>query len=170
MNLKEHIERIDNYPVEGVIFRDITTLIGDGEAFKYTIDALKDFCQKSGATKIVGPEARGFIFGTPVAYSLGIPFIPVRKPNKLPRETIFVEYELEYGTNTLCMHQDAIKKGDKVVIVDDLLATGGTILASIDLIKRLGGEVCGLAFVIELDELGGRKLLDGYDILSLVNY
>ncbi len=170
MDLKKHITNIENFPIEGITFRDITTLIGNGDAFKETIDSLGEFARKCGANKIVGPEARGFIFGTPVAYSLGIPFIPVRKPGKLPRKTETIEYDLEYGSNTLVIHADAIKRGDRVVIVDDLLATGGTVKASIDLIKRLGGEVCGLAFVIELDELNGREKLEEYEILSLVNY
>ena len=119
---------------------------------------------------IVGPESRGFIFGCPVATTLGIGFVPIRKPNKLPRETVQKEYSLEYGTNTLCMHKDAIKPGDKVVIVDDLLATGGTVDATISLVEELGGEVVGCAFLIELVDLKGRELLKGQDVFSLLKY
>lgn len=171
MNLKDYIIDIPDFPIEGIMFRDITSLIGNGKAFAYTTHQLTTFAKNLGATIIVGPEARGFIFGTPVAVELEVPFIPVRKPGKLPRATTEIAYDLEYGKNTLCIHTDAIKPGDKVVIVDDLLATGGTINASIELIEKLGGEVVGLAFVIELIELEGRKHFNkDIEVLSLVQY
>lgn len=157
MDYKNYIKEIKDFPVEGILFRDITPLIGDGEAFKEATDEISEFAKNLGANVIVGPESRGFIFGCPVACKLGIGFVPIRKPGKLPREFISASYELEYGTNTLCMHKDAIKKGQKVVIVDDLLATGGTIKAAIELVNQLGGEVVGVAFAIELTALHGRE-------------
>lgn len=170
MNLKNHISTIENFPKEGIVFRDVNTLLDNADALKYTIDKFIDYANEIGATKIVGPEARGFLFGMPVAYATHCPFVPVRKPGKLPRKTIETSYDLEYGSNTLCMHEDSIKKGDKVLITDDLLATGGTIAATINLVEQLGGEVVGLAFVIELDDLNGRDKFKGYDVLSLVHY
>ncbi len=170
MDLKKHISTIENFPKEGIIFRDVNTLLDNSEALRYTIDKFVDFANEVGANKVCGPEARGFLFGMPVAYLTNNPFVPVRKPGKLPRKTIETSYELEYGKNTLCMHEDSIKKGDKVVIVDDLLATGGTIAATIKLIEQLGGEVVGLAFVIELDELKGRDKFKNYNMCSLVHY
>lgn len=170
MDLKQYIYDIPDYPKKGILFRDITPLLHDGAAFNETIKRICDFARSKGATLVAGPEARGFIFGTPVAYGLNVGFIPIRKPGKLPRKTISYEYALEYGTNTLVMHEDAIKPGDKVVIVDDLLATGGTVEAAIKLVHQLGGTVVGCAFVIELKDLKGRELLKGYDILSLIQY
>ncbi|HLT00105.1 MAG TPA: adenine phosphoribosyltransferase [Acholeplasma sp.] len=170
MDLKKYIAAVPDFPKEGILFRDITPLMLDGEAYKYAADKFTQYAKEKGATVIVGPEARGFIFGCPVAVNLGIGFAPVRKPGKLPREAVTVTYDLEYGSNALSMHKDAIKKGDKVVIVDDLLATGGTMQAAIKLVEELGGEVVGLAFLIELDDLNGRALLNKYDILSLINY
>lgn len=170
MNLKDYIASIENFPKEGIIFRDITPLMANGEAYKYANDKLIEFAREKGATMIVGPEARGFIFGCPVAYNLNIGFVPVRKPGKLPRETIDVNYELEYGSNNLSLHKGDLKKGDKVVIIDDLLATGGTILATIKLVEDSGAEVVGIGFLIELEDLKGRKLLKDYDILSLMKY
>ena len=128
------------------------------------------FARKIGATVVVGPEARGFIFGCPVAYALGIGFAPVRKPGKLPRETVSVSYDLEYGSNTLSMHKDAVVKGDKVLIIDDLLATGGTVMATIELVKKLGGEVVGCAFFIELEELKGKEKLKGITLHISLTY
>ena len=170
MDLKQYIYDIPDYPKKGILFRDITPLLRDGAAFNETIKRICDFAKSKGATLVAGPEARGFIFGTPVAYGLNVGFIPIRKPGKLPRKTISYEYALEYGTNTLVMHEDAIKPGDRVVIVDDLLATGGTVEAAIKLVQQLGGTVVGCAFVIELKDLKGRELLKGYDILSLIQY
>lgn len=171
MNYKEHITSIEGFPKEGITFRDITTLIGHGEAFKSCIKEFSDFAREHGADIVVGPEARGFIFAAPVAAELGIGFVPVRKPNKLPREVESCSYELEYGTNTIEIHKDAIKKGQKVVIVDDLLATGGTIEAAIKLIESLGGEVVGLAFLIELEEeFNSRGKFEKYPVLSLIKY
>ncbi len=170
MDLKNYVASIPDYPSEGILFRDVTPLMQDGEAFKYACDELTKFAKEKGAQLVAGPESRGFIFGCPIAYNLGIGFVPVRKPNKLPRETIKMEYSLEYGTNTLEMHKDAVKKGQKVVICDDLLATGGTVEATIKMIEQLGGEVVGCCFLIELDALKGREKLKGYDVFSLMHY
>lgn len=170
MNLKDYIAEVPNFPKEGILFRDITPLMLDGKAYKYASDEFTKFAKEKGATIIVGPEARGFIFGCPVATNMGIGFAPVRKPGKLPREAISVSYDLEYGSNELCMHADAVKPGDKVLVVDDLLATGGTMEATIELVEKLGGEVVGLAFLIELTELNGRDKLKGHDILTLISY
>ncbi len=170
MNLKDYIASVENFPIDGILFRDITPLMANGEAFKEACDQMKEFAQSVGATVIVGPESRGFIFGCPVAKDLGIGFIPVRKPNKLPRETVSIKYDLEYGSNELHMHADSIKKGDKVVIIDDLLATGGTVDATIQLVKKMGGEVVGCSFLIELTELKGRDLLNGVNVNSIMKY
>ncbi len=170
MNLKDYIAEVPNFPKEGILFRDITPLMLDGKAYQFASDEFTKFAKEKNATVIVGPEARGFIFGCPVANNMGIGFAPVRKPGKLPRKSISVAYELEYGTNELCMHEDAVKPGDRVLIVDDLLATGGTMEATIKLVEKLGGTVVGLAFLIELSELNGREKLIGHDILTLINY
>ena len=170
MNLKNYVASIIDYPKEGILFRDITPLMGNGEAYKYSVDKMTEYAKEKGATVIVGPEARGFIFGCPVATNLGIGFAPIRKPGKLPRKTLEEKYDLEYGSNTLCIHADALKPGDKVIIVDDLLATGGTVKATINLCEKLGAEVVGIACLIELVELEGRKVLEGYDVLSLMEY
>lgn len=170
MNFKDYIASIPDFPKEGVLFRDITPLMADGEAFKAACDKIIEFAKKVGAEVIIGPESRGFIFGCPVAYELGIGFIPVRKPGKLPRETVSVSYDLEYGSNELHVHKDGIKKGQKVLIVDDLLATGGTVNATIDIVEQLGGEVVGCAFLIELLDLKGREHLKDYEVFSLMSY
>lgn len=170
MNLKNYIASIENYPQEGVIFRDITPLMSDGEAFKYAVSKMTEYAKQLNVDVIVGPESRGFIFGCPVAIELGIGFVPVRKPNKLPRETISYEYDLEYGSNELHMHADAIKPGQRVLVIDDLLATGGTIEATVKLVEKLGGEVAGCAFLIELEDLNGRDLIKNQDILTLIKY
>ncbi|NLC42034.1 MAG: adenine phosphoribosyltransferase [Erysipelothrix sp.] len=170
MDLSKKIASIEDYPIEGVLFRDITPLMEDGAAFKEACQRISAFAKELGAEVIVGPESRGFIFGCPVAYELGVGFVPVRKPNKLPRETISYEYSLEYGTNTLHMHADAIKPGQKCLIVDDLLATGGTVEATIKLIEQSGGIVVGCAFLIELLDLKGREKLQGYKTLSVLSY
>ncbi len=170
MDLKKYIANVEDFPKKGILFKDITPLMGNGEAYHYACKQIEEFASKRNATIIVGPEARGFIFGCPVAVSLNIGFAPIRKPGKLPRETIEKKYDLEYGHNTLCLHKDAIKKGDRVLLIDDLLATGGTVKAAIDLVESLGGIVCGIAFLIELTSLNGRDLLKGYDVLSLMKY
>lgn len=170
MNLKNFIKDVPNFPEEGIIFKDITPLLGNGEAFKYTCEAIKEFAVKQGANIIVGPESRGFIFGCPVATSLNIGFVPIRKPGKLPREVITESYSLEYGKNVLCMHVDAIKPGDKVLIVDDLLATGGTLKATCNIVEKLGGEVVGISTVIELVALGGREVIKNYPVHTLIQY
>ena len=168
MDLDKYVACIPDFPVEGVLFRDLTPLIQDGQAFKYACDLLTEYAKKVGAEVIVGPEARGFIFGCPVATSLGIGFVPVRKPGKLPRETVSYSYDLEYGQNELHINADAIKKGQKVLIIDDLLATGGTTEAAIKLVEKLGGEVVGNGFIIELVDLGGRDKLQGYDVYTML--
>lgn len=170
MNLEKFIANVPDFPKEGIIFKDITPLMQNGEAFKYATEKFVEFAKQQNIDIIVGPEARGFIFGCPVATELGIGFIPVRKPGKLPREVEIYEYDLEYGSNTLCMHKDAIKPGQRVLIVDDLLATGGTVEATVKLIEKLGGVVAGCAFLIELDFLNGRDKLANYDVLSLIHY
>lgn len=170
MNLKDYITTIEDYPKEGILFRDITPLMADGEAFSYATQQIVDYARKIGAEIVVGPEARGFIVGCPVAYEMKIGFAPVRKKGKLPREVIEVEYEKEYGVDVLTMHKDAIQPGQKVVIIDDLLATGGTVKAAIELVEKLGGVVVGCAFLVELDELKGRDLIEGYDYITLMNY
>ena len=170
MDLKEKIRVIEDFPKEGISFKDITTLIGDAEGLKASIDAIVDYLKDKNIDVIVGPEARGFIFGVPVAYALGVGFVPVRKPGKLPAETISITYDLEYGSDTIEMHKDAIKPGQRVAVVDDLLATGGTVEAVAKLIEQAGGEVASLDFVTELTELKGREKLKGYDVMSLVEY
>jgi adenine phosphoribosyltransferase len=170
MNLKDYIANVPDFPIQGIQFKDITPLIGDGKAFQYATQLFVDFTNEIGADIIVGPDARGFIFGCPVATQLGIGFIPVRKPNKLPREVITYSYDLEYGSNTLCLHKGDVKPGQKVLIIDDLLATGGTIEATIKLIEQSGGIVAGIAFLIELDDLKGREKLENYKVLSLMHF
>ncbi|MGE4320330.1 MAG: adenine phosphoribosyltransferase [Acholeplasmataceae bacterium] len=170
MDLKKYIADVPDFPKEGILFRDITPLMLDGDAYRYAADEFTKFAKERKANVIVGPEARGFIFGCPVATNLGVGFAPVRKPNKLPRETVTEAYDLEYGSNELSIHADSIKPGDKVLIIDDLLATGGTMAATIKLVEKLGGEVVGLAFLIELADLDGRDKLGNYDILTLITY
>lgn len=170
MDLKKYIADVPDFPKKGILFRDITPLMLNGDAYKYASKQFEDFAAKKQATVIVGPEARGFIFGCPIAINLGIGFAPVRKPGKLPRKEVTISYDLEYGSNQLCIHEDAIKKGDRVLIVDDLLATGGTIDATVKLVEKLGGQVVGLAFLIELAELKGREKIKNHDILTLINY
>jgi len=170
VDLKDSIRVIEDFPKEGISFKDITTLLKDKEAFIYTVDTIVEFCRDKNVDLVVGPEARGFALGAPVAYGLGVGFIPVRKPGKLPSETVSFEYDLEYGKDLLEIHRDAIQPGQRVILADDLLATGGTSLATVRLIEKLGGIVVGIMFVIELTYLEGRKLLDGYDVESLVKY
>ncbi|MEZ8822849.1 adenine phosphoribosyltransferase [Vibrio amylolyticus] len=162
--IKSSIKSIPDYPKKGILFRDVTSLMEDARAYRATIQLLVEKYKDMGFTKIVGTEARGFLFGAPLALELGVAFIPVRKPGKLPRATIGQSYELEYGTDTLEIHTDAISEGDKVLMVDDLLATGGTIEATTILIRRLGGVVEHAAFVINLPEIGGDKRLADLDL------
>lgn len=170
MDLKKYIYDIPNFPKDGILFRDITPLLNNGEAYKYAVNQMVEYAKKVKATKILAPEARGFLFGTCVAYELGIPFVPVRKPGKLPREIISEKYDLEYGTNEISIHKDAINPGEKILIVDDLLATGGTVNAVTKLVERCNAEVVGMAFAVELVDLKGRELLKKYDVMSLLQY
>lgn len=170
MDLKKYVTVVPDYPKQGIQFKDITTLMDNGDAYRYATDQIVDYARKQNVDIIVGPEARGFIIGCPVAYSLGVGFAPVRKEGKLPREVVRVEYGLEYGKDVLTMHKDAIKPGQRVLITDDLLATGGTIEATIQLVEELGGVVAGIAFLIELSYLDGRSKLDKYDILTLMKF
>lgn len=170
LDLKQKIRNIPDFPKKGVVFRDITTLVGDVEAFKYSVDRMVEYWRGKKIDAILSAEARGFIFGGVMAYKLGVGFIPVRKPGKLPYRTCQVSYDLEYGKNILQIHIDAIKKGDKILIVDDLVATGGTAKAKAELVEKMGGEVVGFCFLIELEFLNPRKILKDYDIFSLIKY
>ncbi len=168
--LKEHIRDIPDFPEPGVVFKDITPLLADVDAFRFTVDAIADHFSGPPIDRVFGIEARGFVFAAPVAYRLGAAFVPVRKAGKLPWEIEREEYELEYGTDLLEVHRDSLQKGDRVVVVDDVMATGGTAAATIRLVERLGGVVAGLGFVIELAFLHGRDRIAGYDVLSLLSY
>ncbi|PLR78032.1 adenine phosphoribosyltransferase [Bacillus sp. V3-13] len=170
MDLKQFVTIVPDWPKPGIKFKDITTLMDNGQAYKYATDQIVAYARERKIDLVVGPEARGFIIGCPVAYSLGVGFAPVRKEGKLPRETVKVDYGLEYGKDVLTIHKDAIKPGQRVLITDDLLATGGTIEATIKLVEQLGGIVAGIAFLIELTYLDGRSKLDGYDILTLMQF
>lgn len=170
MDFKQHIRVIPDFPQPGIRFKDITTLLKNGEAYREAINALKELVKEKQIDVIAGPEARGFVVGAPLAYALGVGFIPIRKSGKLPGKTIEAGYNLEYGNDKLAMHADAIQPGQKVLIADDLLATGGTIATSINLVKQLGGEVVGAAFLIELGYLTGREKLEGIDVFSLLTY
>jgi len=169
-DLKKMIREVPDFPKKGILFYDITTLLKDKSGFKAVIDALTDQIRPHKPDTVLGIEARGFIFAPALAYNLGAGFVPVRKPKKLPAETERISYELEYGIDTLEMHKDAIKPGMRVVIADDLLATGGTALASVRLVEKLGGKVEAVSFVIELEALNGRDRLNGYDVVSLLKY
>ncbi len=168
--LEDYVRSIPDFPEPGIIFRDITTVLQDAEGFHLAIDELLKLLEGVDFDVVVGAESRGFIFGAPLAYALGKPFVLVRKKGKLPCETIEQSYELEYGKATVEMHTDAIQKGQKVVVVDDLIATGGTIKASIDLVEKLGGEVKKVIFLMELAGLEGRKKLAGYDVDAVIKY
>lgn len=170
INLKSFIRDIPDFPKKGIIFKDITPLLKNGAAFRRVVKAIAAKYKKAEVDAVLGVEARGFIFGAAVAHELGVGFLPVRKPGKLPYKTKSVTYDLEYGTDTLEIHDDAIKKGDKIIIVDDLLATGGTVAACCKMAEGLGGKVLGISFVIELGFLKGRAKLAGYDVVSLINY
>ncbi len=169
-SLKQLIREVPDFPKPGILFYDITTLLKDRHGLRRTIDGLKGHYSGKGVDLVLGIEARGFIFAPALAYALDVGFIPVRKPKKLPAERTWVTYELEYGTDTLEIHTDAVVKGCRVLIVDDLLATGGTAKAATQLVEELGGVVAGIGFVIELTFLGGREKLNGYDVFSLLQY
>src|SRR3954466_1649878 len=170
IDLAKSIRDIPDFPKPGILFKDITTLLKDGDSLRAAIDGLDEKIGKRSVDCVVGMESRGFIFGAPIAYKRGVGFVPVRKLGKLPADVVSVEYDLEYGSATLEMHKDAIKPGAKVLIVDDLLATGGTVAGTIELIKQLKGEIVGLAFLIELSALKGRDKLAGYEIATLIKY
>ena len=170
MDLKQKIRNIPDFPKKGIVFRDITPLVRDSEALKYSVETMAGHYNGKEVDAILGAEARGFIFGSAVAYKMGIGFIPVRKPGKLPFKTCSASYNLEYGKNILEMHIDAVNAGDKILIVDDLVATGGTARAMAELVEKMGGEVIGFCFLVELEFLNPRKILEGYDIFSLVKY
>lgn len=170
MSFKDKIRVITDYPQPGIRFKDISTLLKDGDEFREAIQVIADQYRDKGIELVIGPEARGFVIGAPVAFSLGAGFIPVRKPGKLPGETVRHEYSLEYGKDILEIHQDAIVPGQRVLIIDDLLATGGTILATIALVEKLGGVVAGVGFLIELTYLQGREKLGKYPVTSLIQY
>lgn len=170
MNLKEMIREIPDFPEKGVLFRDVTTLLKDGEGLCAAVDLIQKELEGVEFDAVLGPESRGFIFGMPIAYNMKKGFIPVRKKGKLPAEVISREYALEYGTATIEIHKDAIYPGMKLVVIDDLMATGGTAKALVDLVQEAGAEVVKLVFLIELDDLKGRELLKGCDISSVLHY
>ena len=168
--LEDYVTAIPDFPEKGIIFRDITTILQDKDGLQLAIDGMADLVKDLDFDVIAGPESRGFIFGTPLAYKTGKGFVMIRKKGKLPRETISEEYELEYGKAVIEVHKDAIKPGQKVVVVDDLIATGGSAAATVRLIERLGGKVVKILFIIELQGLNGRSKLKGYDVESLIKY
>ncbi len=170
MDLKSKIRTVPHWPIEGVIFRDITTLLQDPAAFKHCCDELYKRYKDEEIDVVVGLESRGFIFGAVLAYKLGVGFVPIRKPGKLPHKTISAEFEKEYGKDKMEIHEDAIKKGDKVLVVDDLIATGGTISAAIKLVEQLGGEIVECAFIIDLPNLKGKDKIKGYKIFTMVEF
>jgi adenine phosphoribosyltransferase len=170
MKLEQTIRDVPDFPKTGILFKDITTLLKDGAAFRFAADRMVEKYRGRRIDKVLGIESRGFIFGAVMAYSLGCGFVPARKPGKLPAETIREEYALEYGTNALEIHTDAISAGEQVAVVDDLLATGGTARAAARLVERLGGQVAGMDFLVELEFLHGREKISGYDVSSLVRY
>ena len=168
--LEEYVTSIPDFPEPGIIFRDVTTILQDADGLALAVDSIRDMLKDVDYDVVLGPESRGFIFGVPVAYAEHKPFVPVRKKGKLPRETVSIEYALEYGTAEIEMHKDSIKPGQKVVIIDDLIATGGTIEAAIKLVEQLGGEVVKVVFLMELAGLKGRERLKGYDVASVICY
>jgi len=169
--VKKTIRTIPDFPQEGIMFRDITTVLKDAEGLKHTVDFLTEQFKDKNIDYVAGIESRGFIFGTPLAYNLGAGFIVIRKPGKLPAEVEKVSYELEYGQDTLEIHKDAIEKGKRVLIIDDLLATGGTACAACELVEKVGGEIAGIAFIIELEALEGRKKMpENVDVVTMVKY
>jgi adenine phosphoribosyltransferase len=167
---KALIREVPNFPKPGILFYDITTLLKDPHALRSIVDELADRYRDKEVSKIIGIESRGFIFGSALAYRLGVGFVPVRKPGKLPADIFEVKYNLEYGANSLAIHRDAVGVGEKVLIVDDLLATGGTAAATVNLVRQLGGEIVGLSFLIELTSLRGREQLNGCDVHTMITY
>jgi adenine phosphoribosyltransferase len=170
MDYKSLIREVPDFPKPGILFYDITTLLKDARALRQIVDELTSRYQDKRIAKVIGIESRGFIFGAPLAYRLGAGFVPVRKPGKLPSDTFEVTYNLEYGSNSLAIHRDAVEEGEQVLIVDDLLATGGTAAATVNLVRQLGGRVTGLVFLVELTGLKGREQLNGCEIHSLITY
>ncbi|MER3422525.1 MAG: adenine phosphoribosyltransferase [Nitrospiraceae bacterium] len=170
MDYKLLIREVPDFPKPGILFYDITTLLKDARAFRNIVDDLAQRYREKPISKIIGIESRGFILGAPLAYHLGAGFVPVRKPGKLPADSFEVKYNLEYGSNSLAIHRDAVAIGEKVLIVDDLLATGGTAAATVNLVRQLGGEIVGLVFLVELAALKGREKLDGCDIHAVITY
>ncbi|MBA2251579.1 MAG: adenine phosphoribosyltransferase [Nitrospirales bacterium] len=170
MDYKALIREVPNFPKPGILFYDITTLLKDPQALRSIVDELADRYRDKEISKIIGIESRGFIFGSALAYRLGVGFVPVRKPGKLPADIFEVKYNLEYGSNSLAIHRDAVGIGENVLIVDDLLATGGTAAATVNLIRQLGGQIMGLAFLIELTGLRGREQLNGCDVHAMITY
>ena len=168
--IEEYVRSIPDFPEPGIIFRDVTSVLQDADGLQLAIDSMQDCLEGEEFDVITGLESRGFIFGVPIAYNLHKPFVPIRKKGKLPRETVSVSYDLEYGSAEIEMHKDSIKPGQKVVIVDDLIATGGTIEAAIKLVEQLGGEVVKVVFLMELAGLKGRERLNGYDVASVICY
>ncbi|KRK70190.1 adenine phosphoribosyltransferase [Lacticaseibacillus nasuensis] len=170
INFKDYIASVPDFPEPGIIFRDISPLMADGAAYAAATDEIVAYAKDKGVEMIVGPEARGFIVGCPVAYKLGVGFAPARKKGKLPRPTVSANYDLEYGQATLYLHKDAIRPGQRVLVCDDLLATGGTIAATIELVEQLGGIVVGTAFLVELTDLHGRDKIKDHDVFTLTAY
>lgn len=170
MNFKDYIRVIEDFPHQGISFKDITTLLKDGRAFHEAVDAMAQQVKHLQIDAVAGPEARGFVIGAPLAYALGVGFLPIRKSGKLPADAVEAEYDKEYGKDRLAMHKDAVKPGDRILIADDLLATGGTISTSIQLVQKLGGVVVGAAFLIELTYLSGREKLQDVDLYALMKY
>ncbi len=170
MNLKEKIRTVPDFPKKGIMFRDITPLLADAKAFRHAIQQFLDYSRGKGIAVVASAESRGFIFGSVLAYELGVAFVPLRKPGKLPYKKLRQEFQTEYSTDAFEIHEDAIREGDRVLIVDDLLATGGTAKAAAGLVEKLGGGVVGFAFLIELSFLKGREKLKGYDVFSLIDY
>lgn len=169
-DLANLIRSIPDFPKRGILFRDITTLLKNSQGFRKAIKAIVEHYQTADIDKVACIEARGFLLGGPIAYELGCGVVPIRKPGKLPWETVKATYQLEYGTDSVEIHRDAIEKGERVLIVDDLLATGGTARAAAELVEKLGGKIVGIAFLIELGDLNGRNLLDKYEVFSVINY
>ncbi len=168
--LKKKIRTVPHWPVQGVMFRDITTLLQDGKAFKHAVDIFYERYKDKKIDKVVGIESRGFVFGAALAYLLGVGFVPVRKPKKLPHKTIRAEYEKEYGKDAVEVHDDALKPGERVVVIDDLIATGGTVKAACELVETLGGTVVECAFLIDLPDLGGKEKIKDYKIFSIMEF
>ena len=169
-SVESYVRSIPDFPEPGIIFRDVTSVLQDPDGLKLSIDGIMDLLKDTDFDVVAGPESRGFIFGVPIAYNMGKAFVPVRKKGKLPCETIEIAYDLEYGQAVIEMHKDSIKPGQKVVIIDDLMATGGTVEAIINLVEQLGGEVVKICFLMELAGLNGREKLNGYDVASVICY